>query len=366
MLFKKAPLMSRLTWFGQRHHPGKLSPGRSQRTGRQRNQMWREWRKCPHIWYDHLINNQQFVSIKARMPARKPWPYEVFAEQWEGLLLVVAEHLEDDGLRFDVLHKRLGHFHCDLMGSERTSEQQHVKTQFDRWVETFDTSYILNVIEAQRGSPSRVLQRLSGESFIMTVDEAEKVKANISVDPLQKKNKKYMKLHNTGNCNGSSTTYLNWQKMSAYSAEMLEAWRTVTLKVNVLPIFRCDRAFWGDKSSGRSRLRLELLAGLLGVSKAASNTVGDYFLTNMKTNLKRGLQTVKNMNITLERHRFNSHQLSLGLWKQAVTHLDRCCCWPHLQRFRYLHSVLLPQRCAAPPGRCWSGKERQDTTPSGT
>ena len=33
-------------------------------------------------------------------------------------------------------------------------------------------------------------------------------------------------------------THLNWQKMSAYSAEMLEACRTVTLKVNVLPILR--------------------------------------------------------------------------------------------------------------------------------
>ncbi len=37
-------------------------------------------------------------------------------------------------------------------------------------------------------------------------------------------------------------TYLNWQKMSAYSAEMLEACRTVTLKVNTLPILRCSKA----------------------------------------------------------------------------------------------------------------------------
>lgn len=36
-------------------------------------------------------------------------------------------------------------------------------------------------------------------------------------------------------------TYLNWQKMSAYSAEMLEACRTVTLKVKTLPILRCSR-----------------------------------------------------------------------------------------------------------------------------
>lgn len=35
------------------------------------------------------------------------------------------------------------------------------------------------MVESQRGPPSCVLQRLSGESFIMAVDEAEKVKANI-------------------------------------------------------------------------------------------------------------------------------------------------------------------------------------------
>lgn len=82
-----------------------------------------------------------------------------------------------------------------------------------------------------------------------------------------------MKHYNAGNDKGrkqDGITYLNWQKMSAYSAEMLEAWRTVTLKVKVLPIFRWDRAFCGDKSRGRSKPRLELLAGLLGVSKEAT------------------------------------------------------------------------------------------------
>lgn len=63
---------------------------------------------------------------------------------------------------------------------------------------------------------------------------------------------------------------MNWQKMSAYSAEMLEACRTVTLKVNVLPIFRWDRAFWGERSRGRSRPRPELFAGLLGASTEAT------------------------------------------------------------------------------------------------
>lgn len=59
------------------------------------------------------------------------------------------------------------------------------------------------MIEAQRGSPSCVLQRLGGESFIMTVDKAEKVEANISMDLLQQK-KINMKHCNTGNSNGRS------------------------------------------------------------------------------------------------------------------------------------------------------------------
>lgn len=35
-------------------------------------------------------------------------------------------------------------------------------------------AYILYMVEAQRWSSAGVLQRLSGESFIMAVDEAEK------------------------------------------------------------------------------------------------------------------------------------------------------------------------------------------------
>lgn len=35
-------------------------------------------------------------------------------------------------------------------------------------------------------------------------------------------------------------TYLNWQKISAYSAEILDACKTVTLKVKLLPILRCS------------------------------------------------------------------------------------------------------------------------------
>lgn len=58
--------------------------------------------------------------------------------------------------------------------------------------------------------------------------------------------------------------------MSAYSAEMLEACKTVTLKVNVLPIFRCDRAFSGERSRGRSRPGPELFTGLRGVSVVAT------------------------------------------------------------------------------------------------
>lgn len=60
------------------------------------------------------------METKVQISLWEPWPYEVFAERWEGLFLVVTEHLEDDGLSFDVLHKGLGHLHCDLMGKRET------------------------------------------------------------------------------------------------------------------------------------------------------------------------------------------------------------------------------------------------------
>lgn len=55
------------------------------------------------------------------------------------------------------------------------------KTYFNRQIKTYVIilTYVLNMVEAQRGPPSCVLQRLSGESFIMAVNEAEKVEANI-------------------------------------------------------------------------------------------------------------------------------------------------------------------------------------------
>ena len=58
---------------------------------------------------------------------------------------------------------------------------------------------------------------------------------------------------------GAPGAHLNWQKMSAYSAEMLEACRTVTRKVKMLPSFRWSRAVSSGPSgtgfSGLSRRR---------------------------------------------------------------------------------------------------------------
>lgn len=56
---------------------------------------------------------------------------------------------------------------------------------------------------------------------------------------------------------GRGAAYLNWQKMSAYSAEMLEACSTVTLKVNRLPTFRCSRV----ASSAPSRHVFSVFSG---------------------------------------------------------------------------------------------------------
>lgn len=58
--------------------------------------------------------------------------------------------------------------------------------------------------------------------------------------------------------------------MSAYSAEMLEACKTVTLKVKVLPIFRWDRDFSGDSSRGKSRPSPKVFTGLWGASRVAA------------------------------------------------------------------------------------------------
>lgn len=68
--------------------------------------------------------------MKGQIALSENWPYEVFAKQWEGLFLVVAEHLKDDGLRFNVLNKRLGHFHSNLIGKKVQNEQQakHIST----------------------------------------------------------------------------------------------------------------------------------------------------------------------------------------------------------------------------------------------
>lgn len=58
---------------------------------------------------------------------------------------------------------------------------------------------------------------------------------------------------------GPPWSHLNWQKISAYSAEMLEACRTVTRKVKMLPSFRWSRAASRGPSivdfSGLSRRR---------------------------------------------------------------------------------------------------------------
>lgn len=66
--------------------------------------------------------------------------------------------------------------------------------------------------------------------------------------------------------------HLNWQKMSAYSAEMLEACRTVTRKVKMLPSFRWSRAASSGPSgagfSGLSRRRSSGVTGGRGGSSA--------------------------------------------------------------------------------------------------
>lgn len=90
------------------------------------------------------------------------------------------------------------------------------------------------MVEAEWRTPASVLQRLGGESLVMAVDEAEKK----SQESLKSCRGDWWSLQKT--TKGRRSAHLNWQKMSANSAEMLEACSTVTLKVNRLPTFRCS------------------------------------------------------------------------------------------------------------------------------
>lgn len=142
--------------------------------------------------------------------------------------------------------------------------------------------------------------------------------------------------------------------MSAYSAEMLEACRTVTLKVKVLPIFRWDRAFCGERSRGRSRPRPEVFTGLWGASVAMwkKGKLCLFIELSYLCYFKSPKQCL---------------YLKLTQVKRILSpHLDRCYCWPHLQTSQSLNSGLRPPRCAAPPGTCWSEKGHQGNTQFGT
>jgi len=79
---------------------------------------------------------------------------------------------------------------------------------------------------------------------------------------------------------GAPGAYLNWQKMSAYSAEMLEACRTVTRNVKILPSFRWSRAVSSGPSgagfSGLSRRRSSGVTAGRGESSARQGGVGGH------------------------------------------------------------------------------------------
>lgn len=89
--------------------------------------------------------------------------------------------------------------------------------------------------------------------------------------------------------------------MSAYSAEMLEACKTVTLNVKVLPIFRWERAFSGERSRGRSRPRPGLFTGLRGASMVATwnrNTCIWYFCLRSLWIVSTSPVTVQHFHLT--------------------------------------------------------------------
>lgn len=119
-------------------------------------------------------------------------------------------------------------------------------------------TYILDMVEAKRGSPASVLQGLSGEGLIVAVDKAADQEEELAARTCGLTGH-CMSLHGPQHSlcglhapresillpsipGHGQQAHLNWQKMSAYSAEMLDACRTVTRKVKVLPRRRWSRA----------------------------------------------------------------------------------------------------------------------------
>lgn len=107
-------------------------------------------------------------------------------------------------------------------------------------------AHILNVVKAQGSSFPGVLQRLSGKSFIMSMKETDGKERILFLFSDKKKIDLY-KWHNFKHyfswkvaavCTydfWGMLTYLNWQKMSAYSGWIPLACSTVTRKVKMLP-----------------------------------------------------------------------------------------------------------------------------------
>lgn len=119
--------------------------------------------------------------------------------------------------------------------------------------------YILHMVESKRSSRSRVLHRFRGKCFLMTMQKTKQIEPQIVLIY-----QTYLKYD----------TDLNWQKMSAYSAAMPVACKTVTRNVNSLPINKCSPAA-SSTTSCSSDDTLESPR-----PESASSTSNSYFTKN--------------------------------------------------------------------------------------
>ena len=197
------------------------------------------------------------------------------------------------------------------------------------------------------------------------------------------------------------TAHLNWQKMSAYSAEMLEACRTVTLKVKTLPILRCSSAssgasrlaFSGASTSSAPAGRNAEINSLMSAFKVAGQvepivsepqlrfrTQGSSFWTSVGP---KNPDHLESDGITLAarcaRYRplfghvgRNIHTFShpniqhIQPFTRKYDYPHMCCCWPHQLTVPFLRSALHLPQYEAPPGISQYGTVRQSRSLTGT
>lgn len=143
-------------------------------------------------------------------------------------MLIVTEYFENDWLRFQELNECFCYGNRYLWMDRRNGKLINLAKMRCNFV----LSYVLHMIETKCSSWSGVFYRFGGECLFVTIQKAVGIVGNILSPYVWRNVKSKIWL--------DPWTHLNWQKMSAYSAEMPVACSTVTRNVNSFPICKCS------------------------------------------------------------------------------------------------------------------------------